>query len=441
MLTKNGSFKVFLVAACFMETHVHSAAMAASAVEIDSVVRRKFSRGELQRVVDRDLCLAGFDRNASLVKTYKILKAKLEERSALIDVLSSVEFGKLISDTLSITKMVAWLKVPYGHRISIYNYCINLIKTVGPVEDKRNSALLNANLARILYFKLNLERGGVSYSAFDADQQRRREIYDLYRKAIENRAAKIVLLKAAELIMNHGFSPTGEKAQDLAIAEEMLTDFFNPKSVRSKELERGFLFSPVQKSDGGISRDRRHSLPFAGSSKVKDEAIRLLGLLRSAKEEGQVEEDISAAASLVVLPVSLPLVINGSGNLSDSSVMKSDDGGMSSSSSSSSSASLSASSSSAEHDDSDDMVLSHTKRPSKKKKRRIVNDSDDDDAGVGSNDDVAEDSVSAAEDSDSAAKPANKKKHKKEKRSEKDILKLARALGSRYGCSKVVTQF
>ncbi len=521
MLTKNSLFKVFLVSVCFMEAQVHSAAMAVSAVEIDSGVGRKFSRGELQMVVDNDRCLAGLDRDASLIKTYEILKAKIEKRLHQIEVLTTVEREKLISDTLGLTKMVAWLKLSDVHRderkSDTFNYCIKLIKTIrSEVEDKRDSTLLSANLARILYFKLNNDRRDVSHSDFDTDQRRRKEIYNLYHKAIESGASKIVLLKAAELIMKHGYSPTGDKVQDLVIAEEMLTDFCNPKSVRSKGVERGGLFSPAQKSGGDVNRDRRHSLPFAGSSEVKDEASRLLSLLIVTKEEEhvaqgsplvvplaisggsvaisgsgggpiaaaspvplslapflppllldagmQVEDGGSVAVTTSVpvpVPVSVPVPvlnygsdllgatnnslgllsvdvgsggqadlesgsipinileqgtllptlqgINVGGDLSDSPVMQGDDGGMSSSS--------------PEHDDSDDVNFSPTKSHSKNKKHRIIIASDEDDTD--------EASVSAAGDSD--AKPVNHKGKKAKKLSEREILKIARRLGSTYG--------
>lgn len=316
MLAKKSLFKVFVITVCFMETQVHSAAMAVSAVESD-FTRHRISRGELLRVIDHDRCLVGLDRSSSLVKAYEILKAKIERRLPLSEMLSFVEREKLASDTLGLTKMVAWLKVSYRHRSSTYDYCIKLIReTEWLVKGKRDSALLNANLARILYFKLNFERGDVNYSDFDADHTKRREIYNLYNKAIENGAAKIVLLKAAELIMKHGYSPTGDKARDKVIAEGMLTDFFNPKSVRGNGLVGGMLFSPAQKSGGGISRDRRHSLPFAGSSSVRGEALRLLSLLSSTNEEERADQGISAAFNPVMLP---PLVLHSGDSHSSSS--------------------------------------------------------------------------------------------------------------------------
>ena len=207
---------------------------------------------------------------------------------------------KLVHDTLSITKVVAWLKDFHTNERN-YEYCINLGDEVKPfVTNKRHLGILNANLARIHYLRLLREKSRGSFNDVDSDQQKRKAIYGLYIEAIEHKAAKIAYLKAAKLILECGYSPTGNVIRDRETAKWLL-DKFLPTNKRNTRGVTSIV--PSHSNGNGESKDTENSLPYAGTGGMKEEAIKLWVLLNSSTES-------TVAPNAPVFPDSLSLSVN-----------------------------------------------------------------------------------------------------------------------------------
>jgi len=114
-----------------------------------------------------------------------------------------------------------------------YNQYLNLIDVISPYEIKR-AAKNNLKIAKARLQRLALEsqmrEGGLTYTQYEQAHPNglsRRRIYNLLAEVTQG--VKVRFLEKADLIVTCGYSPTGNEAEDLDLAEDIMDKYSEVK--------------------------------------------------------------------------------------------------------------------------------------------------------------------------------------------------------------------
>ena len=188
-------------------------------------------------------CSVGFTINAAAMETDEPVSvpskdavsviARLEENigslhypslwDARMKNLCSDMKARVMYDILLLGRIVGWLKQDSSEKTystGDYYTCLSLINLAKPYVEGRNQTLLIANEAQIKLLMLSPD--------YPVYPQESADIYSLFMQAVARGDAQICLLQAARLILDYGYSPTGNDIADEITVENLLNLFVNP---------------------------------------------------------------------------------------------------------------------------------------------------------------------------------------------------------------------